>query len=118
LPRRAEPLRRAAQRAGVAAGIAAIVLAGNGAALAVGPRTHQIVIQGLQYVPETLKVKRGDVVVWVNKDPFPHTVTAAGAFDSKSIAADKSWRFTASRAGTFAYICTLHSNMKATLQVE
>jgi plastocyanin len=45
-------------------------------------------------------------------------VTAAGAFDSKSIAAEKSWRFTASRAGTFAYVCTLHSNMRATLQVE
>ena len=116
--RRAERLRRAALRAAVAAGIAATVFAGNGDAVAAGRRTHQIVIQGLQYVPETLKVKRGDVVVWVNKDPFPHTVTAAGAFDSKSIAAEKSWRFTTRGAGTFAYVCTLHSNMKGTLEVE
>jgi plastocyanin len=118
LRRRAERLRRAALRGAVAAGIAATVFAGNGDAVAAGPRTHQIVIEGLQYVPETLNVKRGDIVVWVNKDPFPHTVTAAGAFDSKSIAAEKSWRFAASRAGTFAYICTLHSNMKGTLEVE
>ena len=81
-------------------------------------RTHEIVIQGLQYVPETLNVRRGDTVVWTNKDPFPHTATAAGAFDSKSIDAGKSWRFTPRRAGTFAYVCTLHSNMKGMLQVE
>ena len=81
-------------------------------------RIHEIVIQGLLNVPETLKVRRGDVVVWSNKDPFPHTATAPGVFDSKSIAAGKSWRYKADRAGTFAYICTLHSNMKGTLRVE
>ena len=81
-------------------------------------RTHEVVIQGLLYVPETLTVRAGDVVVWVNKDPFPHTVTAAGAFDSGSIAAGKSWRFTAKKAGTYPYLCTLHTTMKATLRVE
>jgi plastocyanin len=81
-------------------------------------RSHEVVIHGLQYVPETLKVRRGDIVVWVNKDPFPHTVTAAGAFDSKSIEAGRSWRFIARRAGSFGYVCTLHSNMKGILQVE
>ena len=83
-----------------------------------GPRMHEVVIQGLQNMPETVTVKRGDIVVWINKDPFPHTVTAAGAFDSGPIAAGKSWRFTARRAGTYPYVCTLHSNMKGTLQVE
>jgi plastocyanin len=102
--------------AGVVAADAAATL--PWAAAADAGRTHEIVIQGLQYVPETLKVRRGDVVVWTNKDPFPHTATAKGAFDSKSIAEGRSWRWTATRAGTFAYVCTLHSNMKATLQVE
>jgi plastocyanin len=77
-----------------------------------------VTIQALQYTPQTLTVRPGDAVVWVNKDPFPHTVTAPGAFDSRSIAAGASWRYTARRAGTYAYICTLHSNMKGTLQVE
>jgi len=81
-------------------------------------RMHEIAIQGLLYVPETLTVRPGDVVVWINKDPFPHTVTAAGAFDSGSIAAGKSWRFTAKKAGTYPYLCTLHTTMKGTLRVE
>ena len=66
-------------------GLLAVVLvavADSSAAAADGPRTHEVVIQGLLYVPETLTVRPGDVVVWINKDPFPHTATAAGAFDS------------------------------------
>ena len=87
-------------------------------AFAAASQTHEIVIQGLLYVPETLTVKRGDVVVWVNKDPFPHTATATGSFNSKSIAPGATWRFKATRAGTFPYLCTFHATMKGTLQVK
>ncbi len=80
--------------------------------------SHTVVIEGVQYAPETLAVKRGDTVIWINKDPFPHTVTAPGAFDSHAIPAGKSWKFTARKAGEFAYVCTLHPNMKGTLKVE
>jgi plastocyanin len=82
------------------------------------PATHRVVIDGLKYEPEMLTVRRGDTIVWTNKDPFPHTVTAAGKFDSRDIAADGSWKYVARTAGEFAYICTLHPNMKGTLRVE
>jgi len=114
-------------RTGAGAALFALAAIGLGASLVAAPaavaaadraRTHEVVIQGLVYVPDTLTVRPGDVVVWTNKDPFPHTVTAAGAFDSASIAAGKSWRFTAKKAGTYPYLCTLHTTMKATLRVE
>ena len=89
-----------------------------GAVAAERARTHEVVIQGLLFVPETLTVRPGDVVVWINKDPFPHTVTAAGVFDSGPIATGKSWRFTARKPGTHSYLCTLHTTMKGTLRVE
>ena len=82
------------------------------------PHTHDVVIDGVKYEPAVLTVKRGDTVVWNNKDPFPHTVTARGAFDSKSIAAGASWKFVARNTGEFHYVCTLHPNMKGTLKVE
>ncbi|MGP1630096.1 MAG: cupredoxin domain-containing protein [Giesbergeria sp.] len=80
--------------------------------------THTIVMQSTSYAPQVLTVKRGDTVVWVNKDPFPHTATAAGVFDSKSIAADASWKYKASKVGNFDYTCIFHPNMKGTLRVE
>ncbi|MDQ6628910.1 MAG: cupredoxin family copper-binding protein [Pseudomonadota bacterium] len=82
------------------------------------PHSHEVVIEGLKFLPENIVVHRGDVVVWKNKDFFPHTATASGAFDSGPIEAGKSWRFVAAKPGTFAYICSLHTTMKGTLRVE
>jgi plastocyanin len=82
-------------------------------------RTHTVTIDGTSFSPETISVKRGDRVVWRNKDPFPHTATAGSkAFDSGSIGAGKSWTYVASKPGTFEYVCTFHPNMKAKLIVE
>jgi plastocyanin len=75
-------------------------------------------MDGVAYQPATITVKRGATVSFVNKDPYPHTVTSAGNFDSKEIAAGKTWKYTAKKAGRFDYICTLHPNMKGTLVVE
>ena len=56
-----------------------------------------------------------DTIVWVNKDFFPHTATAQDrSFDSKNIGTDKTWRYVASKDGTFAYICTRHPAIKPT----
>jgi len=67
---------------------------------------------------ERLGVKRGDRVVWMNKDPFPHTATAHGTFDSGSIAPGHSWSYSARKPGEFAYVCTFHPGMKGTLIVQ
>ncbi len=82
------------------------------------PASHTVVIEGTRFSPETLTVARGDRVVWVNKDPFPHTATAAGAFDSKSIGPGASWTYRANKPGTFDYGCSFHPTMKATLTVR
>ena len=89
-----------------------------GATGAAKPVSHTVAIEGVKYEPEALTVKRGDTVVWVNKDPFPHTVTAAGVFDSHSVRAGGSWKYVARKMGDYTYICTLHPNMKGTLKVE
>jgi len=92
--------------------------AGIDRAAAAQAALHSVVIDGLRYAPETITVKRGETIVWVNNDPFPHTVTAQGVFDSGEIPAGKVWEYTPRRVGRYAYICTVHPNMKGTLQVE
>jgi plastocyanin len=93
-----------------------LLIAGTDAIGAGGLVRHTVVIEGTKYEPATVTVKRGETVVWVNKDPFPHTVTAKGVFDSHDIAAGKSWKHIARKAGEYAYTCTLHPNMKGTLR--
>ena len=97
---------------------AGLLCIGAGAIAAGKHASHTVVIEGMKYAPATLTVKRGDTVVWINKDPFPHTVTAKGVFDSHDIAASRSWKYTARKTGEFAYICDLHPTMRGTLKVE
>ena len=42
------------------------------------PATHAVAIEAMQFSPDSLAVSVGDTVVWINKDPFPHTVTVEG----------------------------------------
>jgi plastocyanin len=80
---------------------------------------HTVAIEAMRFDPQQLTVKAGDTVVWVNHDPFPHTVSATGKqFDSHDIAAGASWKYVAGKTGTFAYVCSLHPNMPGTLQVD
>jgi plastocyanin len=80
---------------------------------------HQVVIENMQFTPASLAVQTGERITWVNKDLVPHTATADGnAFDSKSIAPNASWTWVAGRAGAYAYGCTFHPTMKATITVQ
>ena len=88
------------------------------AASAAGAADRTIVVEGTAFSPAQLTVQRGDRVTWVNKDPFPHTATAKGTFDSGPVAADASWSWVADKAGSFDYVCTLHPTMKARLVVR
>jgi plastocyanin len=103
--------RRGLRRWLAAAGLAAIALPALCA-------THTVTIEAMQFSPAVLTVKRGDQVVWANKDLVPHTATAAKAFDSGSLAPGQSWRMTTGKPGRYDYVCTLHPTMKAVLVVE
>jgi plastocyanin len=90
-----------------------------GAAAGPKPTTHQVTIEAVRFDPQELTVKAGDTIIWINHDPFPHTATAVGKqFNSREIAAGRSWKFTARKKGVFAYACRLHPIMLGTLRVE
>jgi plastocyanin len=99
----------------------ALTLTGTAAADTQAPAAaaHTVVIENMQFNPPQLTVHPGDRIVWVNKDLFPHTVTADGkVFDSGSIAADASWGYLAAKKGSFAYNCTFHPTMQGRITVE
>ena len=80
---------------------------------------HTVIIEGLSFKPQVLVVHRGDRITWINRDPFPHTVTSTtGKFDSHEIAADGSWTYVARKGGEYDYVCTLHLTMKGKIEVH
>jgi plastocyanin len=61
----------------------------------------------------------GDTVTWTNDDSTTHTVTAdAGAFKSNDLAPGDKFTFTFTTAGAFAYHCSIHPTMTATITVQ
>ncbi|HEX8757687.1 MAG TPA: cupredoxin family copper-binding protein [Steroidobacteraceae bacterium] len=107
--------------------LAAAWLAGGGASAAVASPparpdtagTHTVIIEGMRFHPEKIVVRRGEKIKWINKDPFPHTVTAAdGRFDSGVIAPDGTWTYVPGKAGEYDYRCTFHPTMKGRLIVR
>jgi len=106
-------------RTAAALGLLLCSILSGAAALPPKPVTHTITIDGTRFQPDTLTVKLGDSIVWVNKDPFPHTATAnGGEFDSKAIAVGKSWKYKPAKRGDFNYVCTFHPTMAAVLHVQ
>lgn len=102
-----------------ALGLAVVAMAPGAAAGAVKPATHTVAIDGLTFAPIDLTVNAGDAIVWANRDPYPHTATSKdGGFDSREIAPDKSWKYTAKSKGDFAYVCAIHPSMKGTIHVK
>ena len=73
---------------------------------------------------EDLTIKAGTTVVWKNLDSVPHTSTSGssptpdGSWDTDRLGRDQSAEgITFKDTGTFAYFCTVHPNMTATLTV-
>jgi plastocyanin len=82
--------------------------------------TKHVTIQNFAFSPETLTVAPGTTVIWTNKDSVDHTVTSdTGAWpDSGSLATNKTFSHTFTKAGTYPYHCAIHSSMKATVVVS
>ncbi len=78
-----------------------------------------VTIKNFAFGPATVNVSVGDTVTWTNQDGAPHTATANdGSFDTGQLTKGKSGSHTFSKAGTFAYICSVHPNMKGTVVVK
>ena len=67
----------------------------------------------------TIKLMVGQTLVVTNLDDAAHTITADdGSFDSGNLAKGQSFRWKATKAGTYGYICDYHQYMTGTIEVS
>jgi plastocyanin len=80
--------------------------------------TATVKIHNFKFEPANVAIAVEETVQFVNTDEEPHTATATdGTFDSKGLDTDRTWNYTATKPGTFPYICSIHPFMKGTLTV-
>jgi amicyanin len=73
------------------------------------------------YSPATLTITVGDTVTWTNHDSAPHNVVVSDGpekFTSPTLQTGQSFSYTFTKAGTYAYYCSIHPNMKASVTVQ
>ncbi|MDO8467536.1 MAG: cupredoxin family copper-binding protein [Nanoarchaeota archaeon] len=77
-------------------------------------------IKSFAFSPSTLTVNVGDSVTWTNYDSVKHTVTSdsGSELDSEMLSNGQSYSHTFNTPGTYAYHCTPHPGMKATIVVQ
>lgn len=87
----------------------------------VGVRTHTVLISNFAFSPASVRVAKGDVVVFTNQDAAPHTATSTtGAFNSGILQKSVSWTLTTEglAPGTYPFYCELHPSMRGELIIE
>jgi len=84
---------------------------------AAAPRTYTVVVDKMKFGALPQNLRKGDVIVWDNRDLFRHSATAKGKFDVDLPAGTKV-RMTLAAAGSFPFLCKYHPGMKAVLRVS
>ena len=84
------------------------------------PAAYQVGIRNFHFEPMQLVVPAGATVTWTNHDEEPHVVTSAGNQFKSSPALDTDDHYSAvfTRPGTYAYYCSIHPQMTATIVVK
>jgi plastocyanin len=77
-----------------------------------------VTIHNFSFSPSPITVKKGDTVVWTNKDLMAHTVTGNnGGPSSTPLRANGTYSFTFDATGVFNYRCSIHPSMKGVVVV-
>ena len=95
-------------------------LAGEMKEIDITSKQNKIEIKDFAFNPQTLTVKSGEKVTWINRDEEPHTIVSVEKQFKKSTALDTDQEFTitAGAPGTYSYFCSVHPKMTGTIVVE
>jgi plastocyanin len=83
------------------------------------PAGTTVELSNTSFQPQSIDVKVGDTVTFVNKDEIAHTATANDkSFDSKTLEGGATFSFKATKAGKIGYVCLFHPGMTGTINVS
>jgi plastocyanin len=103
----------------LAASVATSLLLSTPAAAAppTATKTHVIVMDKMKFGPAPASLRVGDVIVWINRDLFRHTATAANKSFDVDLPPGTQKRMTVRTSGLIPYTCKFHPGMRGVLKV-
>jgi len=100
----------------IAASGAALLLMPSSAAAAA--HSYTVVIDKMKFGPLPPALRKGDTIVWVNRDFLRHTVTAADHSFDVDLPAGAKATMVMKRSGAIPFTCRFHPGMRGVLQVK
>jgi plastocyanin len=97
-----------------------LIAASAGMCVAAYASDHTVGQMGRAFTTTNIKIKRGDVVVFVNDDNVPHNISSSSAdnaFNLGSQAPGRSTPVTFTTAGEVDVRCLIHPRMRMTVQI-
>ena len=82
------------------------------------PHRYTVIIDKLKFGPVPGQLRKGDTILWVNKDFFRHSATAADHSFDVDLMPGKSEQTVLNKSGKIAFVCRYHPNMRGVLQVK
>jgi plastocyanin len=95
--------------------VAALLLAAPAEA---APRTHVIVMEKMKFQSVPASVRRGDTILWENRDMFRHTATAKNGAFNVDLAPGAKGKTIIQKSGALAFVCKYHPGMRGVLKVS
>jgi len=85
-----------------------------------GTKQNRVEIKDFAFNPQTITVKSGEKVTWINRDEEPHTIVSVEKQFKKSgpLDTDQEFTVTAGAPGTYTYFCSVHPRMTGTIIVK
>ncbi len=89
------------------------------------PQPVSVAIQNFAFVPPSVTVPTGTMVIWTNQDSAPHTIVSdatptfslGAIFMSNQLGMGQTFSYTFNNPGTYLYHCGIHPFMKGTVTV-
>ena len=85
--------------------------------VAAAPQTHVVVIDKMKFGPLPARLRPGDSIVWINRDIFRHTATAANHSFDVDLPPSARRKLVIRSSGAIAFACRYHPGMRGVLRV-
>jgi len=85
----------------------------------VAANDREVMIDNFTFTPQSLTVKVGTTVTWVNHDDIPHSIVCPLLkMKSHPLDSEDSFAYKFEEAGSYDYLCGLHPHMHGQIIVQ
>ena len=85
---------------------------------AAAPRTYTVVIDKMKFGPVPAQLRKGDAIIWVNRDFLRHSATATDHSFDADLPANAKVKTVLKKSGAIPFICRYHPGMRGVLKVQ